>query len=228
MERNAELGQRWWGKLTDDDLEQAGGNAEQIVGVLQQKYGYIALRPLGQLPLWSNGQVASNRSLKRRCFVNTTYIIIAVVLVLVIIGAILGLVFARRRRAEQLQDQFGPEYDHTVQTMGDEKKAQTELDERQKHVEALDIRPLSDTERERYLADWTAVQSKFVDEPGQAIVDADRLIIEVMQIRGYPVSDFEQRAADISVNYPALVSNYRAAREIAIKNKQQLRQILKN
>ena len=151
---------------------------------------------------------------------NTTYIIILVVLVLVIIGVILGLVFARRRRSEQLHDKFGPEYDHTVQTMGDEKKAQTELNERQKHVEALDIRPLSATERERYRADWTAVQSKFVDDPEQAIVDADRLIIEVMQLRAYPVSNFEQRAADISVNYPALVSNYRAAREIAIKNQQ--------
>jgi hypothetical protein len=145
-------------------------------------------------------------------------VIITVVVVLVIIGAILGLVFARRRRSERLQDHFGPEYDHTVQVLGDEKKAQTELDERQKHVEALDIRPLSASERERYLADWTAVQSKFVDEPGQAIGDADRLIIEVMQVRAYPVSDFEQRAADISVTYPALVSNYRAARAIALKN----------
>jgi len=105
--------------------------------------------------------------------------------------------------------------------MGGEKKAQTELEERRKHVEALDIRPLSLSERERYLADWTAVQSKFVDEPGQAIVDADRLIMQVMQTRAYPVSDFEQRAADISVNYPALVSNFRAAREIAVKNEQQ-------
>jgi len=153
--------------------------------------------------------------------VNTTYIII-IVLVLVILGGVLGLVFSRRRRSERLHDKFGPEYDHTVQTMGDEKKAQTELNERQKHVEALDIRPLSVSERERYLADWTAVQSKFVDDPGQAIVAANRLIIEVMQLRAYPVSDFEQRAADLSVNYPDLVSNYRAAREIAIKNKQSL------
>jgi hypothetical protein len=150
---------------------------------------------------------------------NTTIIII-VVLVVVIIGVIVGLVFARRNRSERLHEHFGPEYDRTVQTMGGEKKAQTELNERQKHVEALDIRPLSVSERERYLADWTAVQSKFVDEPGQAIVDADRLIVEVMQIRGYSVSDFEQRAADISVKYPALVSNYRGAREIANKNKQ--------
>jgi uncharacterized protein YneF (UPF0154 family) len=150
---------------------------------------------------------------------DTTLIIIIVVVVVVIVGVILGLVFSRRKRSDQLQEKFGPEYDRTVQTMGGEKKAQTELNERQKYVEALDIRPLSVSERDRYLAEWTAVQSQFVDEPGQAIVDADRLIMEVLQIRGYPVSDFEQRAADISVNYPALVTNYRGAREIANKNK---------
>jgi len=152
---------------------------------------------------------------------NTTYIIVAVVLVLVIVGLILGPIFARRKRSERFHDQFGPEYDRTVQSLGNEKKAQAELDERRKHVETLNIRPLSLSERERYLADWTAVQSKFVDEPGQAVGDADRLIMEVMQLRAYPVSDFEQRAADISVNYPDLVSNYRAAREIALKNEQQ-------
>jgi hypothetical protein len=148
--------------------------------------------------------------------------IITVVVVLVVIGAILGVVFSRRKRSERLQDRFGPEYDRTVETLGDEKKAQVELDGRQKHVEALAIRPLSVSEREHYLVDWAAVQSKFVDEPGQAIVDADHLIMEVMQLRAYPVADFEQRAADISVNYPTLVSNYRAAREIAVKNEQNL------
>jgi len=146
--------------------------------------------------------------------------IITVVLVLVILGVVLGLVFARRGRSKQLRDQFGTEYDHTVESTGDEKKAQIELEERQKHVKTLDIRPLSANERTRYLADWAAVQSKFVDEPGQAIVDADGLIMEVMQLRAYPISDFEQRAADVSVSYPALVSNYRAARAIALKNKQ--------
>jgi uncharacterized protein YneF (UPF0154 family) len=148
-----------------------------------------------------------------------TTLIIIVVVVVVIVGVILGLVFSRRNRSTQLQEKFGPEYDRTVQSMGGEKKAQTELNDRQKHVETLDIRPLSVSEHDRYLAEWTAVQSKFVDEPGQAIVDADRLIMEVMQIRGYPISDFEQRAADISVKYPALVTNYRGAREIANKNK---------
>jgi hypothetical protein len=149
---------------------------------------------------------------------NTKYLIIAVVVVLVILGAILGPIFARRKRSERYHDQFGPDYDRTVKTMGNEKKAQTEMDERQKHVETLNIRPLSVSERERYLADWAAVQAKFIDQPGQATVEADHLIMEVMQIRAYPVSDFEQRAADVSINYPALVSNYRAAREIAIKN----------
>lgn len=151
---------------------------------------------------------------------DTTYLIITVVAVLVIIGIVLGLVFSRRKRTEKLQEHFGPEYEHAVQTLGDEKEAQAELEERKKHVEALNIRSLSTVERDRYLAEWTAVQSKFVDEPGQAIVEADRLIMEVMQLRAYPVSDFEQRAADISVQYPALVSNYRAARAIALKNEQ--------
>ena len=149
---------------------------------------------------------------------DTTTLIIAVVLVVAIVGVLLAMSSARRGRAERLRAELGPEYDRTVQAMGGEKKAQTELDQQRKRVEALNIRPLSASERERYLADWAAVQSKFVDEPGQAIVDADRLIMQVMQTRAYPVSDFEQRAADISVNYPVLVTNYRAAREIAVKN----------
>ena len=150
----------------------------------------------------------------------STYILIAAVLILVVMGVILAPRFAGRNRSDRLHNKFGPEYDRTVQAMGSEKKAQTELEERQKHVQALDIQPLSATQRERYLADWTAVQARFVDEPGQAITDADRLIMEVMQVRAYPISDFDQRAADVSVSYPALVSNYRAAREIALKNEQ--------
>jgi FtsZ-interacting cell division protein ZipA len=150
----------------------------------------------------------------------TTYIIIGAILVLVIIGVIVGAVSSRRQRSKGFQNKYGPEYDRTVQSAGSEKKAQAELDERRKHVETLNIRPLSVSERERYQAEWTAIQAKFVDQPGQATVEADHLIQEVMKVRAYPVSDFEQRAADISVNYPALVSNYRLAREIALKNEQ--------
>jgi hypothetical protein len=151
--------------------------------------------------------------------VSNTTIIIIVVLALVLIGGLLAISFMGRNRTGRLHDQFGSEYDQTVDALG-KKKAQNELDERVKHVDSLDIRPLTSSERERYMADWMAVQAKFVDEPGQAIINADRLIIEVMQMRAYPVSDFDQRAADISVQYPNLVSNYRAAREIALKNKQ--------
>ena len=150
---------------------------------------------------------------------NTTYIVIAVVLVLVVIAsATLIPNFVQRRRSARLRDQFGAEYDHTVESVGDEKKAQTQLEDRQKHVKALDIQPLSASDGERYVAEWSQVQSKFVDEPGQAIIDADRLIMEVMHLRAYPISDFEQRAADISVTHPNFVSNYRAARVIAVKN----------
>ena len=151
---------------------------------------------------------------------NNTYIIVAVVLVLVIMGVIMAPTFARHKRSDRLHDQFGAEYDHTLEAMGSEKKAHAELEGRKKHVDALDIRPLSAIEHKRYVADWAAVQSKFVDEPGQAIIDADGLIMEVMQLRAYPISDFEQRAADVSISYPALVGNYRAARAIALKNKE--------
>jgi hypothetical protein len=149
-----------------------------------------------------------------------TYLIIAVVVIVVIMGAIMAPMFARRRKSQKFQNKYGPEYDHTVQTAGNEKKAQAELNGRQKHVDTLNIRPLSVSERERYQSEWTAIQAKFVDQPGQATVEADHLIMEVMKVRAYPVSDFDQRAADISINYPNLVSNYRAAREIAIKNEQ--------
>ncbi len=152
---------------------------------------------------------------------STTYILIAAVLILVVMGIILAPRFARRKRSENFHDKFGgPEYDRTVEAAGTEKKAQKELDQRRKHVESLNIRPLSVSDRERYQKEWTAVQSKFVDQPREATVEADHLIMEVMQLRAYPVSDFEQRAADVSVSYPALVTNYRAAREIAIRNEQ--------
>ena len=151
---------------------------------------------------------------------DTKYIVIAVIVVLVILGLILGAVFSRRQRSKKYAAKYGPDYGHTVKTMKNEKKAQTEMDERQKHVDTLAIRSLSLSERERYLVEWKAVQAKFIDQPGPATVEADHLIMEVMQARNYPVSDFDQRAADISINYPELVSNYRQARAIAIKNEQ--------
>jgi len=152
---------------------------------------------------------------------NSLSFITVVVVVMVVIGVILATVLAVRNRSKKLKNQFGTEYDHTVETLGGENNARTELEARQKHVKTLDIRPLTVAERERYLSDWTSVRSKFVDEPGLAVSAADHLIMEVMQLRNYPLSDFEQRAADISVVYPELVTNYRAARAIALKNEQQ-------
>lgn len=151
---------------------------------------------------------------------NPTYIIVAVVLIVVVMGAILGPVFARRRRKERLQNTFGTEYNRTVEAAGSENKAQRELDSRRDRVEALNIRPLSADERTRYQADWDTAQSKFVDQPGEATREADRLITEVMQLRNYPSSNFEERAADISVQYPDLVGDYRTAGAIAVKNGQ--------
>ena len=154
---------------------------------------------------------------------NSTYtLIIAVVLAMVFVGAIMAPMFSSRARTQRLHAQFGTEYERTLQVLGNEKKTQTALEDRQAHVKGLDIHPLAAPVRERYLAEWIAVQAKFVDEPGEAIVKADQLITEVMQIRAYLASDFEQRAADISVNYPALVGEYRAARTIAIKNQENL------
>jgi hypothetical protein len=150
-----------------------------------------------------------------------TYILIGAVLIVVVMGAILAPIFARRKRSDRFHDKFGPEYDRTVENAGTEKKAQKELIARRKHVETLNIRPLTVNERERYQVDWAAVQGKFVDQPAKATQEADHLIMEVMALRAYPVSDFDQRAADISVNYPTLVTNYRAAREIALKNTKQ-------
>jgi hypothetical protein len=151
---------------------------------------------------------------------NTTYVIVGVVLVLLVIGGILAFIFSGRQRSKRFQSKYGAEYERAVETAGGQKAAQNELKERERHVGTLEIRPLSARERERYAADWTAVQARFVDEPGQAIVDADRLIVEVMQLRAYPVSDFDQRAADVSIQYPELVANYRAARAIAVLNEQ--------
>jgi hypothetical protein len=125
-----------------------------------------------------------------------------------------------RRRSEQLRERFGPEYERTVHDVGDVRKAEASLAARAKRVEAFHIRALSPDEADRYSAAWQRVQSQFVDDPGRAITDADRLVGEVMTARGYPVGEFDQRVEDISVDHPDVVMNYRAAREIALQHGQ--------
>ncbi len=150
---------------------------------------------------------------------NEIIIAVAVVVVLVVV-AILIWVSARRRHMAKLREHFGPEYDHAVQSMGDERKAVAELEERQKRVDAMEIQPLSTVQRDRYMSQWRAIQTNFVDDPRQALAGADQLIKEVMQVRGYPVADFEQQAGDLSVHYPKVVTNYRHAHEIAQRSAQ--------
>ncbi len=146
----------------------------------------------------------------------TAWIVIAVVAAAVVIGAIWYALQTRRTR--DLRDQFGPEYDRTVRETGARRDAEAELARRADRVSQLNIRPLSPDDRARYAADWRTVQSRFVDDPVGAVASADALIGEVMQARGYPVGDFEQRAADISVDHPAVVSNYREAHQLASKS----------
>jgi len=147
---------------------------------------------------------------------NTITIVIAVV-VLLVLGGLLGLVFTRRQRTKRLQERFGPEYDRTVREVGDQRRAEDELEARLGHVKALEIRPLSVEETERFTREWQLAQAEFVDEPLTALQKANQLIKEVMSVKGYPDDDFEQRAADISVDYPDLVIDYRELRAIATK-----------
>ena len=123
--------------------------------------------------------------------------------------------FLQKRRSKQLREGFGPEYDHAVREHGDRRRAESDLQERQKRVERLHIRDLSPEERARFADAWRSTQARFVDDPPATIAEADRLVGEVMETRGYPVGDFEQRSADISVDHPHVVTNYRAAHAIA-------------
>jgi hypothetical protein len=146
-----------------------------------------------------------------------TLIVIIVVVALVVVAVGVWM-YMQKRRTEQVRERFGPEYDRAVTEHGDQRGAQAELEARQKRVEQLDIRPLSPSDRERFAAAWRATQAHFVDDPSAAIGEADRLVTDVMKARGYPIGDFEQRAADVSVDHPRLVENYRGARDTALRN----------
>lgn len=147
-----------------------------------------------------------------------TRIVIPVVVVLLLIIIVAAVILSRRRSSAQLKEKFGPEYDRTVEQHGDPRKAEAVLAERAKRVDSFKIHELPGGERDRYAADWIDVQRRFVDDPRAAVIDADRLVTKVMSARGYPMGDFAQRAADISVSYPGVVQNYRAAREIVVRH----------
>jgi hypothetical protein len=141
------------------------------------------------------------------------WIVIGVIVAIVVLGVVFSAL--RTRRSRSLQDQFGPEYDRTVDKAGGRREAERELAERQKRHDELELKPLSQDARERYLQQWHVTQGRFVDDPTGAVSEADDLVQRVMRDRGYPVDDFEQRAADISVEHPELVEKYRTANGIA-------------
>src|SRR6478672_12123424 len=141
------------------------------------------------------------------------WIVIAVVAVVVILAIVWSAMRAKRTR--ELQGTFGREYDRTVDQAGDRRSAERELLDRQKQHDELDIRPLSPEARDRYVRRWQSTQARFVDDPKGAVAEADTLVQEVMQERGYPTKDFERRVDDISVDHPDLVEKYRTAHGIA-------------
>jgi len=138
-----------------------------------------------------------------------------IVAIAVVALAVVAWGLFQKMRTKRLRGRFGPEYERTVRQIGDRRKAEEELEARKKRVEKLTLRPLTPEEQTRFGKEWKAAQTRFVDDPKGAVADANRLVKEVMQARGYPMADFEQRAADISVDHPRVVSNYRSAREIA-------------
>lgn len=158
----------------------------------------------------------------------TLLIVLAVVAVL----AVGGWLFFQRRQSKHLQSRFGPEYERELEEKGSRRKAEAELAEREKRVKKLDIRPIEPAARDGFRRRWTEVQARFVDHPAGAVAEADDLLGEVMRTRGYPVTDFEHRAGDISVDHPEVVRHYRAGHDIAVRhergeaNTEELRQAM--
>lgn len=145
--------------------------------------------------------------------------ILAIIVVAILVIVALAIVAVQRRKAN-LRQRFGPEYDRAVRERGSEKEAQALLQQREKRVERFHIRTLDAAERQKYAERWRLVQSRFVDDPRGAVIDADDTVAALMGARGYPMADFEQRAADLSVDHPHVVNNYRAAHEIAVRHRQ--------
>jgi hypothetical protein len=143
----------------------------------------------------------------------TVVIIIVIILAVVAVGAAL---LYRRQRSQGLQERFGPEYRRKVEESGDRRAAERDLHERERRRSRIDVKPLSAESANRYRSEWSALQQRFVDEPEAAVADADRLVLEMMRERGYPMDEFDQRADDISVDHPDVAQNYREAHRVTV------------
>jgi hypothetical protein len=147
----------------------------------------------------------------------TNWIILLGILAVVLLAVAIGFISQRQRQSKRLRQRFGAEYDRAVTEFG-RNKAEAELKAREKRVEKLTIIPLAPADAARFTQAWTALQGRFIDNPKGVVVEADHLVRELMLKRGYPMGDFEMRAADISVDHPAVVENYRAAQAIAVRD----------
>jgi hypothetical protein len=144
---------------------------------------------------------------------------IALTIIVVAALAVLAYVYFTEQKTKRLRSRFGPEYSRAIEETGDRRRAEERLERRAKRVEALFIHPLKPEDRDRYSASWHRIQTEFVDNPKSAVTHADELLAEVMAAQGYPMSDFDQRAADLSVEHPVVVQNYRAAHDIALRHR---------
>jgi hypothetical protein len=144
------------------------------------------------------------------------WIVIGAIVVLVV-AVVAAYVVRQQRRRAQLQETFGPEYERAVAREGDVRAGESDLIARRERRDKLDIRPLSPSSRDEYARSWEQTQARFVDDPADALRQADTLIIAVMQERGYPMDDFEQRADDISVDHPDVVQHYRSAHDVSTR-----------
>jgi hypothetical protein len=139
--------------------------------------------------------------------------VIVIVIVLVVVAALAAFLLRPAMRRRRLQQKFGPEYEHVVEETGSRREAERELADRERRFSELDIRPLAQEQRERYSVDWRRVQERFVDDPVDAVGEAQRLVTALMAERGYPTEGYEERIAHLSVRHAGVLDHYRTADE---------------